>query len=115
MTFESLQLTPFCVEKSSVRTWIFQCFTQCLHWAFGWNKVKYARITITHGCFIALTLAGSLGRCLNTQPIGLIFKQLPRDPANVNARKTCEVRPLYSVPGKTIFGHLTTNHIQKKT
>ena len=26
-----------------------------------WNKVKYARITITHVCFIALTLAGSLG------------------------------------------------------
>ena len=49
------------------------------------NRVKYARITITHVCFIALTLAGSLGRCLNTRPNGLVFKQLPRDPANVNA------------------------------
>ena len=53
----------------------------------GWSKVKYARITITHVCFIALTLAGSLRRCLNTRPIGLVFKQHPRDPANVNAWK----------------------------
>ena len=51
----------------------------------GWNKVKYARITITYVYFIALTLAGSLGRCLNTRPIGLVFKQHPRDPAKVNA------------------------------
>ena len=49
------------------------------------NQVKYARITITHVCFIALTLAGYLGRCINTRPNGLVFKQLPRDPANVNA------------------------------
>ena len=38
---------------------VFAVFFQC---TFGWNKVKYARITITHVCFIALTLAGSLGR-----------------------------------------------------
>ena len=57
----------------------------CLQWAFGWNQVKYASITITHVCFIALTLAGSLGRCLNTPPIGLVFKQLSRDPANLIA------------------------------
>ena len=56
----------------------FQC-------GFGWNQVKYARITITHVCFIALTLAGALRRCLKTLPIGLVFKQLPRDSANVNA------------------------------
>ena len=49
------------------------------------NQVKYARITITHVCFIALTLAGSLGRYLNTRPDGPVFKQLRRDPANVNA------------------------------
>ena len=52
-----------------------------------WIQVKYARITITHVCFIALTLAESLGRCLNTRPNGLVFKQLPRDPANVYAWK----------------------------
>ena len=52
--------------------------------AFGWNKVKYARITITHVCFIALTLAGSLGRCLSTRPL----IQTPfSGPANVNAWK----------------------------
>ena len=31
----------------------FQC-------GIGWNQVKYARITITHVCFIALSFAGSL-------------------------------------------------------
>ena len=60
-------------------------FYQCFQCEFGWNKVNYARITITHVCFIALTLAGSLGRCLSTRPISLVSKHLPRDPANVNA------------------------------
>ena len=53
--------------------------------AFGWNKEKYARITITHVRLIAITLAGSLGRCLSTRFIGLVFKHLSRDPVNVNA------------------------------
>ena len=60
-------------------------FEQCFLWAFGWNQVKYVRIAITHVNFIELTLVGSLGECLNTQPYGLVFKQLPRDPVNVNA------------------------------
>ena len=62
-------------------------FLQRFQCELGWNKVKNARITITHVCFIALTLDGSLGRCLNTRPIGLVFKQHPRNPANVNALK----------------------------
>ena len=45
-------------------------FSQRFQCELGWNKVKYARITITHVCFIALTLAGSRGCCLNTRPIG---------------------------------------------
>ena len=36
---------------------------------------------------ISLTLVGSLWRCLNTLPIGLVFKQLPGDLAYVNAYK----------------------------
>ena len=55
----------------------FQC-------GLGLNQVKYVRIAITHVNFIALTLARSLRRCLNTPPNGLVFKH-PRDPANVNA------------------------------
>ena len=47
--------------------------------------VSYARITTIHGYFITITFAGFIGRYLNTQPSGLVFKQLPRDPANVNA------------------------------
>ena len=33
---------------------------------------------------IALTLAGSHGRFMNTRPDGLVFKQLPWDAANMN-------------------------------
>ena len=55
--------------------------------SLGWNQVKYARITITHVCFIALTLAVSLRRWLNTWPNDLVFKQLPRD----RDLKTCMI------------------------
>ena len=42
--------------------------------------------------FIALTFAGSLGRCLTTQPNSLVFKQLPWDPVDVNVwKKTCVI------------------------
>ena len=60
MAFERTQPTPFCLEKSSVKmdNLMFEQRFQC---QLGWNKVKYARIMITHVCFIALTLAGSLG------------------------------------------------------
>ena len=86
MTFQSLQPIPFCLKVSSVRTGIFECLTafQC---EFVWSKVKFARITITHVCFIALKLAGSLRRCFSPLPISLVFKQLPLDLANVNASK----------------------------
>ena len=42
--------------------------------------------------FHALTFAGSRGCCLNTRPIGGVFKHLLRDPASVNAMKqTCVI------------------------
>ena len=46
-----------------------------------------------HICFFhALTFAESLGCCLNTRPIGRMFKHLPRDLASVNAMKqTCVI------------------------
>ena len=41
--------------------------------------------------FHALTFAGFRGCCLNTRPIGRVFKH-PRDPASVNAMKqTCVI------------------------
>ena len=74
----------FCSRKCCVRLWPcnvqstqpaqfwlreIQCkkmdnlmFKQRFQCELGWNKVKYARITITHVWFIAITLAGSLGR-----------------------------------------------------
>ena len=60
-------------------------FKQSFQGEFGWNKVNYARITFIHVCFIALTVPGSLRRCLNTPPISHMFKQLPWDSASVNA------------------------------
>ena len=64
--------------------WSFGAFSS----QFAAGIVSYARTTIIHGYFIAITFAGSLGRYLNAWPSGLVFKQLPRDPANVNARST---------------------------
>ena len=43
-------------------------------------------IGITH-VFHALTFAGSRGSCLNTRPLGRVFKHPPRDPAGVYAMK----------------------------
>ena len=52
---------------------------------FTFGIVSYAGIMIIYGYFSTITFAGSLERYLNTIPSGLVFKQLPRDPANVNA------------------------------
>ena len=62
-------------------------FWRCFQCDLAENQVKYAslRITITHVIFIALTLARSLGRCLNTRPNDLMFKQLTQDLESVKA------------------------------
>ena len=55
-------------------------------------QVKYARITITHVCFIALTLARSLGQCLNTRPNSLVFETAPSGPNQMFMHeKTCVI------------------------
>ena len=48
MTFESLQPMPFCFEKSSVKKMDILMFKQRFERELSWDKVKYARITITH-------------------------------------------------------------------
>ena len=58
--------------------------------------VSYARTTISLGYFIEITFAGSLGKYLNTRPSVLVFKQLPRDPANVKHEKPWVI-PIFSV------------------
>ena len=55
---------------------------------FAVGIVSYVRTRIIRGFFITMTFAWSLGRYFNTRPSGFVFKQLPRDPANVNAWKT---------------------------
>ena len=52
-----------------------------------WNR-KLCKNKVHPWLFIAITFAGSLRRYFNTRPVGSVFKQLPRDPANVNAWKT---------------------------
>ena len=53
--------------------------------------MKYARITITHVCFIALTLAGSLGRCLNTRPNSLVLDSFLGTRQMLMHEKTCVI------------------------
>ena len=55
-TADAILIREIQCKKSDILMFLqrFQC-------KFGWNKVKYARITITHVCFIALTLAGPSG------------------------------------------------------
>ena len=49
------------------------------------DGVQMQEMVITHICFIALTFAGFLGRGFEHSACDLMFKQLPRDPTNVNA------------------------------
>ena len=51
---------------------------------FGRIKVKYTRITITHVCYIALTRHVPW-EMFEHSAYWVVFKQLPRDAANVNA------------------------------
>ena len=90
MTFESWRWRHF-VLRNQVSEKGYLMFKRRFQRCLSCNQVKYARITIKHVFFIALTLAGSLGQCLKTRPKGLVFKQLPRDPAHVNAWKTCVI------------------------
>ena len=102
---DDMTLTPFCLKKSCLRRGYFNVLatfsvrfrlksgeicknnnhTYLRRCGLGRNQVKYARIMITYVWFIASRLAGSLGRCLNTRPNDLVSKQLPWDPANINA------------------------------
>ena len=74
------------------------------HWTLGLsidtiriNAYKIAcwvvlNIGIIHGFFHALRFAGSRGSCLNTRPLGRVFKHRLRKPASVNAiKQTCVI------------------------
>ena len=77
------------------QTFFFSFFLSFfLYWSFGAFSPQFAvGILLCKNddhpwLFHCNTFAGSLSRYLNTRPSGLVFKQLPRDPANVNAWKT---------------------------
>ena len=44
MPFESLTLTPFCMEMLGVKTWIFQCFSGVFSAVLAAIRYNYARI-----------------------------------------------------------------------
>ena len=76
--------------KNNDHPWLFHCNNMSVGACssqFAVGIVSYARTTIIHGYFISfqIAFARSLGRYLNTRLSGLVFKQLPRDLANVNA------------------------------
>ena len=79
----SLTLAPFCLEKTSVAK--MAVFSVGFWLEAGKKLCKNNNHTCLFHCI--KTLAGSLRRCLNTRPHSLVFKQLPREPANVNAWK----------------------------
>ena len=81
MTFESLTLMPFCLEKTSIRKMVFLGFSG----AFGGLLVGIRYKICKNNDDTRLFHYVSLGRCLNTKPNGLVFKQLCQHPANVNA------------------------------
>ena len=78
MTFESLHLIPFCIEKSSeART--------CNPSEARSQVNTYNNASLFH----ALILSGSLGRCLNTQSIGFVFQIASLVPGKCGCIKTC--------------------------
>ena len=91
ITFESLQPTPFCLERASVRKGIFFMFEQHFQCEYGWNKVQYARITISHVCFTVLTLAGSFRRCSALCPLASCSISLLGTPQMLMHEKTCVI------------------------
>ena len=74
--FDSLADTILLGENQCKKNDILR-LKQYFQWAFGWNQVKYARKNITHFCFVAFTLAGSLGR-LKIQMKGHTMQQFIR-------------------------------------
>ena len=85
--FGNIRLPQFRIKESSISNGLFLCLA-----AFSvriWLESGKIWKNNDHTCLIvsliAFKLAGSLGKCLNTQSYGLMFKQLPQDLANVNA------------------------------
>ena len=84
MMFESLTLTPFCLEKISLRKMVFKGFSSVFS-GFWLESGKICKNN-GHTFFIHfINTFQSLGRCLNMRPNSLVLKQLSRDPTNVNA------------------------------
>ena len=111
----------FCSRKRCVRLWrcdvrkytadailfrSIQCkkmdnlmFEQRFQCELGWNKAKYARITITHVCFIALTLAGSLGWCWKLGLSASCSNSILGTRQMLMHEKTCVIPIIYHIFG----------------
>ena len=62
--------------------------------------------------FHGLTSAGSRGSCLNTRPIGRVFKDLPRELASVNAMK--QTRVIVILAYFTFFNPICSENAAKR-
>ena len=84
---ESLTLTPFCLEKSSVRKKKHFKFSAVISVCFCLKSCKLCQNN-DHTCLFHYINTCRVHReMFNTRPDGLVFKHLPWDLANVNAWK----------------------------
>ena len=95
-------------EKSSVRKEIFNVYAT-FSARFMLKSGKICKNN-DHTClFHCIYTCRSLRRCLNTRPGSLVFKQLPRDLANVNACKNmCDQYIVIHKPYASIVPNMNT-------
>ena len=79
LSHQQVANTYFCID-----IYLYSCFNPLSNEQKSMFKSGDSR-DFAHVCFVALTLAGSLRRYLNTWPIRLVFKHLLQDLAGVNA------------------------------
>ena len=89
-------------------------FWQRFQCEFGSNKVKYARISTTHVCFIALTLAGP-SEDVQSNKVAKIrnrYNQVPHLTQNTNGKVTnSQKTPQTRAKRSALSQQVTTKHI----
>ena len=79
------KLTP---KRSKVRNAIILMFSSIFGVILDWNQVKYKTCDHAKSClFHCINICRFSRKMFEQAAFGLVFKQLPRDPANVNTRK----------------------------
>ena len=105
LMFRFCKLMSFCTTRFNVRNKII-LMNFCGDFRLDWKKVK-----CKNSDHPALTFAGSLRRWFEHSACRLMFKQLPRYPANVNAWKS----PPYENVHVGFFIHTSRKREKKST